>query len=141
MIGVIIVGHGEFAHGLHSVIELVAGKQERLELVKFLQSDSSETLKNNLKVAIEKLNTKETIIFTDIPGGTPYKESVLLSSELENIEVISGTNVPMLLEILFDRAEGAIADVKERAIDTGKKQILSFEVESSEQTNDYEEGI
>ena len=66
---------------------------------------------------------------------------MLLSSELENIEVISGTNVPMLLEILFDRAEGAIADVKERAIDTGKKQILSFEVESSEQTNDYEEGI
>lgn len=141
MIGVIIVGHGEFAKGIYSVIELVAGKQESIELVDFLQEDSSDTLRENLKKAIKKLNTKEIIIFTDIPGGTPFKESALLSSQLENIEVIAGTNIPMILEILFARNEGMIKEVTKQAIATGKNQILSFEIEESEEEEESDDGI
>lgn len=141
MIGVIIVGHGEFAKGINSVIELVAGKQESIELVDFLQGDSSETLRENIEKAIKVLNTKEVIIFTDIPGGTPFKESVLLSTQMENIEVIAGTNIPMILEILFDRNVGTIKEVAKRAIETGKNQILSFEMDDSENDEELDDGI
>lgn len=140
MIGMIVVGHGEFSKGVNSVIELVAGKQEYFELVSFLQSDSSETLRENLKKALEKLDTKETIIFTDIPGGTPFKESVMLGAENGGIEVIAGTNIPMILEILFNRSEGTIAEVTAQAVQVGKAQILSFEMEEPEE-DDFGEGI
>lgn len=139
MIGVVIVGHGEFAKGLNSVLELIAGPQEALETVSFLQSDSSEDLRGNIKEALERLDTEETLIFTDIPGGTPFKESVLLSTEDEGVEVIAGTNIPMLLEILFDREDRNVSEVKERAMNTGKDQIISFEVEAEE--DDFEDGI
>lgn len=138
MIGIIIVGHGEFAKGINSVIELIAGPQESLEVIEFLQGHSSEDLRDNIKESIERLETKQTLIFSDIPGGTPFKESAVLSTEYDGVEVIAGTNIPMLLEILFDREDGDIVDLKERALNTGKEQILSFNLESEE---DDEDGI
>lgn len=141
MISIIIVGHGEFGKGIESVIELVAGKQESLETVSFLQGDSSEDLNKKIKAAIDTLDSEETLIFTDLPGGTPFKESVLLSTENPGIEVLAGTNVPMLLEILFDRQSGELEELKERAMTTGKNQIVSFELEDSEEEKDFDDGI
>lgn len=142
MIGVVIVGHGEFAKGINSVIELVVGKQESLELVSFLEGDSNVDLNKRIKEAIDKLDCEETLIFTDLPGGTPFKESAMLSTENDGIEVIAGTNIPMLLEILFERETSKAKELKERAMSTGKEQIVSFEIDDEEEEDeDFGDGI
>ncbi|MGO1371804.1 MAG: PTS galactosamine/N-acetylgalactosamine transporter subunit IIA [Senegalia sp. (in: firmicutes)] len=141
MIALIIAGHGEFAKGLNSVIELVAGKQELVETVDFLESDSTDDLKNNIKKAIDNMNAEGTLIFTDIPGGSPFKMSVELSMENEGIEVIAGTNIPMIMEILFDRENVDLVELKERAMETGKKQIVTFEMKKKEKQELEDDGI
>lgn len=141
MIGLIITGHGEFAKGINSVIELVAGTQENVATVDFLENHSTEDLKNNLKEKIENMNTEGTLIFTDIPGGSPFKISVELSMKNDGIEVISGTNVPMIMEILFDRESVDLLELKNRAMEVGKKQIVTFEMKKKQKQQDEDDGI
>ncbi|NBI07340.1 PTS galactosamine/N-acetylgalactosamine transporter subunit IIA [Senegalia massiliensis] len=141
MIGLIITGHGEFAKGINSVIELVAGKQENVATVDFLENHSTEDLKNNLKEKIENMNTEGTLIFTDIPGGSPFKMAVELSMEHDDIEVIAGTNVPMIMEILFDRENVDLLELKNRAMEVGKKQIVTFEMKKKQKQQDEDDGI
>ena len=39
MIGIIVAGHGNFASGITSMLELVVGKPENYEYIDFLQGD------------------------------------------------------------------------------------------------------
>lgn len=127
MVGIIIAGHGKFASGLRSSIELIAGKQEKLETVDFVEGDSVEDLEKKLKKAIDVLNSEEGIIFfTDILGGSPFKISVLLSNGIKNSEVIAGSNLPALINILFDRNVLSVDEIKNEALEAGKNGIKSF---------------
>src|SRR5690606_35386097 len=57
--------------------------------------------------------TSGAMIFTDLLGGTPFRTAMLLASRHENVEVLTGTNLPMLIEAGVLRA--AESDVRARA--------------------------
>ena len=104
MIGVILLGHGEFSQGIASAMELIIGKQEYFKFHNFLQDMSQDDLLDDVKKSIEELNDCEHIVLvTDIAGGTPYKVSIMLSFENEKINVISGVNLPLLVSLMLNR--------------------------------------
>ncbi len=129
MVGIIISGHGKFATGLNSSVELIAGAQDNLQLVDFLQEDTLETLTIKLENAMKKLSDcNGIIVFTDLPGGSPFKTAVEVSINFDNVKVIGGTNMPMLCEIAM--ARNFIDDIDSlvnMAINTGKEQVVKFE--------------
>jgi PTS system N-acetylgalactosamine-specific IIA component len=141
MVGIIIAGHGNFATGFKSVIDLVMGNQENVEAVDFLESHSTEDLKNNLKVAMGNMDVDGYLFFTDIPGGSPFKKSVELSLEHSNIEIIAGSNISMIMEILFDRFDNSPKELMERAIKVGKNQIISFSMNKKSKRIEQSDGI
>jgi len=104
MIGVIITGHGYFADGLVSAMEVITGKQKKVKTVNFLAGDTSEILQANLIKAVSELECETIVFLTDIAGGSPFNQSVLLGKSLQQEGgVFSGTNVPFLLEVIFSR--------------------------------------
>ena len=104
MIGVILTGHGSFSDGLASAVRLIAGEQDEFATVNFVEGDSGEALFGRLKEAAERMSCEELVFCTDLPGGTPFNQSVLLANSLEqNCKVFTGTNLPFLLTMLFDR--------------------------------------
>lgn len=111
MIGIIVTGHGSFATGITSGLKLLAGETEYYEAVDFLPEDSVEALTEKLLRAVEALSGLEGIlILTDIAGGSPFNVSLKLKlTRTEAIEVIGGTNLPVLLEAYLSCAmyEGA----------------------------------
>ncbi|KYC73249.1 hypothetical protein [Heyndrickxia coagulans] len=48
MIGIIVTGHGEFATGITSALELVLGKQESYVCVNFPNGDTAVELEKKL---------------------------------------------------------------------------------------------
>ena len=56
MIGIIVAGHGNFASGITSMLELVVGKPENYEYIDFLQGESQEALEDDYR---EKLVAAE----------------------------------------------------------------------------------
>lgn len=128
MTGVIVAGHGKYGSGITSMLELVMGSLENYEFIDFQQGESQEDLEADFFRKINNLKLCDRIlIMTDIMGGSPFKTAVTYALGDEKLEVISGTNIPMLLELLFGRMENEdCEELIQRALDTGKEQIIRF---------------
>ena len=100
MLGLLVTGHGHFATGLNSSLELIAGAQPNVALVDFEADHSIEVLKDNLTKALDSLKEYDgVLVLSDLPGGSPFKTAVELKFERPDqaIEVIAGTNLPLLI--------------------------------------------
>ncbi len=145
MIGIIVVGHGEFAKGLTSAVELIAGKQDAYITLDFTSDITPESLKSNISDAIETLQENDGIlVFTDLKGGTPFKESVEISLQYDNVKVLTGTNIAMLLEAALMRS--SVTDVEsftKSLVETGSGQVDYFDIASLDFDQDdmEEDGI
>ncbi len=127
MIGLIVTGHGNFGTGLTSAINLIAGPQENYVAIDFTD-DAVDKLEADINAAFDQLsNCDGIIVFCDLPGGSPFKTAVMQSQGRNNIEVIAGTNMPMLAEITMARSMIDELDVLvETALNIGKEQIVKF---------------
>ena len=85
MIGIVVTGHGHFASGLTSSVELIGGKPEHYHAVDFVQEDSTDDLEKKLEAAFASLKdcTDGILVFTDLVGGSPFKVSVELAMKLQ----------------------------------------------------------
>lgn len=94
---IIITGHGKFASGLKTSLDLIVGNYDFVKPIDFTEEKSPEILRFEIKTFVESIEGK-VYIFTDLVGGTPFKVSSELTLEHSNIEVLCGTNLPMLVE-------------------------------------------
>lgn len=134
MVGIIVTGHGNFASGILSSLKVIAGEQEKLLGVDFTVDDSTESLEIKLQEAIENLSCEEVLVLSDLAGGSPFKVSVMLSQKLSNnnIRVISGTNLGMILETSLCRDGMGVDDLVEFSINSGVSSIKAFELKAVE---------
>lgn len=142
MIGLLVTGHANFGSGMTSSVNLIAGEQEAYQYVDFLPAYSTEDLTQEIGKALEALKECEgIIIFTDLMGGTPFNVSAQLGHGKENIRIVAGTNLPMLVEIVMSRKfmddlDGLVDSI----LETGKEQIVKYEFKQVVQ-EESEDGI
>lgn len=146
MIGCIVTGHGNFAPGLSAAVEMIAGKQEQFEVVPFLEEEPLETFEAKLQEALLKLLNETTgvIIFSDLLGGTPFRTAMIAAAPYTNVEVITGTNLPMLIEIgLLRTFEDDIQGLADKAVEVGQQGIQNprLNMEPAEEIEEEMEGI
>lgn len=145
MIKLIVMGHGHFASGILSSLELIAGKQEDVIGIDFIEGMSSEDVQIALKGAIA--DSKEVLVLADLLGGTPFKVASALMMELSDVtmNVISGTNLTMLVEVAFARMTAESLDaLVTKSVATGKEGIIDWKTllgNDDEEADDVEGGI
>ena len=100
MIGIIVCGHGRFASGLGSALELIAGNQTDFVAVDF---DGRGDVKALLNQAVDALACERILFFTDILGGAPFRKASLIAQERGQCEVIAGVTAQMLIEACLER--------------------------------------
>ncbi len=103
MIGFLVIGHNHFGSGILSAAEMIVGKHKNIECIDFLPDFDTTALDNAISQALDNLDYNEGImIFTDLVGGSPFNRSMVVYTERPecNIHVISGTNLPVLVEAL-----------------------------------------
>lgn len=127
MIGLIVTGHGHFASGLSSSLELIAGEQQNYAAVDF-DGNGTDRLEKDLKDAYEKLSGCEGIlVFSDLAGGSPFKTAALLLSHDPRVKILAGSNLPMLCEIAMARTMIDDLDtLVSTALSVGKDGIEEF---------------
>ena len=121
---IIITGHGKFGYGLKSSLNIIVGENDSIRFVDFTEEKSPESLKEEIKRNLKETNDK-VYIFTDLLGGTPFKVSSELALENSNIEVLCGTNLPMLVEATMMMSLGCDIDsesIKEAGVNSIKPQ-------------------
>ena len=129
MIGLLVTGHANFGTGITSSVNLIAGEQEAYKAVDFLPTYSTVDLTREITKALEDLKDCEgVIIFTDLMGGTPFNVSAQLGHGKENIRIVAGTNLPMLVEIVMSRKfMDNLDELVESVLETGKEQVTKYE--------------
>ena len=84
------------------------------------------------------------IIFSDLLGGTPFRTAMLEAQDFDDVEVMAGTNLPLLLESMVLRYSAeSLADFIELALEAGKTGLVHAQLpqETEAQAFDEEEGI
>ncbi|MBE6469708.1 MAG: PTS sugar transporter subunit IIA [Coriobacteriaceae bacterium] len=125
MIGFILTGHGQFANGLKSAIDMVAGDQPAFQIVPF-EGSAAATYGDDLRAAVTAMREEceGVIVFVDLLGGTPFNQAMLIAGDVDNIEIVTGTNLPMLIELLLTRSGAAsLADLAEQAVTVGQTGV------------------
>lgn len=69
----IISGHGSFATGMQTTIELIAGKQDNVYYVDFTIDDNDISLNEKINKIIEENSYEQILLISDLLGGTPFK--------------------------------------------------------------------
>lgn len=126
MIGFILTGHGQFSNGLKSALDMVAGDQPAFQIVPFEGSEAA-TYGDDLRAAIIAMRAEceeGVIVFVDLLGGTPFNQSMMIANDVDKLEIVTGTNLPMVIELLFAR-NGAtdVTALAEQAVTAGKDAV------------------
>ena len=102
----LVAGHGDFAAGLVSAVEAITGQGAMLEpiQVKGLCSDDIQQLLRERLVA-----TGALVIFTDLQAGSCTMAARRLLHEEAEVALVSGTNLPMLLDFVMSRLADPVA--------------------------------
>jgi len=127
MLGVILTGHGHFASGLYQAALQIIGQQPGFMAIDFPDGLSTDQLESQLQSALQQCEKGEGVIFlTDILGGSPFRIAAQLSFVQPNIEVITGTNLPLVIEMLLERDGLDAASFRNIAIDKAKQAVTSL---------------
>lgn len=129
MIGLIVTGHSHFASGMTSALKLISGSQlDKYEYVDFEDLDSTEVLEEKLNQAFQNLKECDGILVCcDLMGGSPFKLATMLGVPLNNVEIIAGVNLPMLVEVnVLRQFEENVVELAEHIIAVGQSMITRY---------------
>ena len=142
MVAVIVAAHGHLAEGLIASSAMIAGPQEDLVAVTFESSEGPDDLLAEYADAVEKSPSDQYLILVDLLGGSPYNAAARFAAAREDADVVTGVNLPMLIEVLGGRLTGGtLAELVEKArtAGAGGVKVLS-EVFTPTTTDSDDEG-
>lgn len=125
MINFIIVTHGEFGAYLVEAAEGIVGRQEKgVRVVATSSRQSVADIRRRIERALAELaNPDGTILFTDMPGGTPNNLSFPLIRNEKRVEMVSGVNLYMLISAFGQRDRLSLEQLVEKIVTDGQKSI------------------
>lgn len=128
---IVLASHGHFAMELLHSAEMICGKQKGINVIEFTPGEDLQELKSKFSQYIN--NTEETLIITDVFGGTPYNVAAGLTLQNNLCTAISGVSLPMLLDILTMQTTDGVS-VK-NLVDTIWKNKANYIRSSKESAN------
>ncbi|WP_018963753.1 PTS sugar transporter subunit IIA [Coprothermobacter platensis] len=140
----IVTGHGKFAAGVKSSLDMLLGAGDDLYFVDFEETDSDVTLKEKFSKILSERKDAEVLFICDLLGGTPYKVAAQLANETDKIEVVAGCNIGSIMEAFMGREEHSLSDLADFIVDVSKNFTIRFKKVNTNSINtnqDFSEGI
>lgn len=106
----ILISHGKMAEGVKASAELIMGEQEHVHTVCLLPSEGPDDFKKKFEEQISGMNIEDITVFADLMGGTPANVVSRLIMGGQKIHLISGMNLPLVIEWLNSQMSGAAFD-------------------------------
>ncbi len=124
MPGILLIGHRNLPETFYNILkDMTHSNIENIDFVNVFPEDNIEKVKNVIEKKIKKLSKENgVLILTDMFGGTPSNLALTFLKENE-IEVITGINLPMLLKLQFIKEDYSISELPKFIADYGKRNI------------------
>jgi PTS system mannose-specific IIA component len=125
---VFIITHGNFGIELLKSVEMIMGEQKDATALGLRLGDSVDNLRSKAEDIIteNQMANKDIIILVDILGGSPSNIALYMLKKYININLITGVNMLMLIEIFQSREVKETDELLEKAIDSSIDGIKRY---------------
>lgn len=143
MVNLIIATHGKFSAELVNSAQMVYGEVENLHVVTFVPGEGQDTLVEKYETIIAQLPQDSSVLFlVDLFGGSPYNAAARVVAKRPQDDIVTGVNLPMLLEVMDASADendaqalAALArEVGQLSVKTFHNKEVEEKAESTEST-------
>ncbi|BDR60016.1 mannose/fructose/sorbose PTS transporter subunit IIA [Lactobacillus xylocopicola] len=116
MVGIVLASHGGFADGIAQSAQMLFGEQDNFAHVILTPDEGPDDIKGKMEDAIASFDSQdEVLLIVDLWGGTPFNQANSLLEEKPAWAVVSGMNLPMVVEALTQRMTNPEATAHEVA--------------------------
>ncbi|GAA0202087.1 PTS sugar transporter subunit IIA [Selenomonas dianae] len=140
MFGIIVGTHGIFAEEILKSCEMICGEQKNVQSVTLVPGEGLDDVVKKYEAAIAELDCTDGLLFlNDLFGGSPYNAACRLVAENEAYGIVTGVNLPMLIEMVSTQCVSGKYDIlalMEQACEAGKNGIQGFHVSKMEVDKD-----
>ncbi len=119
----LIATHGTLASGIKSSLDIIIGAMEHVFLMQAYVDENSQVETELREILNQVSDDDELIVFTDILGGS-ITNQVLQHAQQSNMHIISGVNLPLVIEVMLADAETPVDELIEAAISNAKDQMV-----------------
>ena len=120
----LVASHGKLAEGILTSVEMIIGKCSNVDYVCITPKNDNEFLENKINSLLEEEDENdELIILTDVFGGS-VSNACMKYTKRKNIHVITGINLPILLELLSFKGTEDTHELIMNSIERGKSGII-----------------
>ncbi|MFX3615904.1 MAG: PTS sugar transporter subunit IIA [Sporolactobacillus sp.] len=128
MVEIIVAAHGNLSESLIGTAKMIFGNMEHVAHVTFKPGEGIENLLDKYTAIIQDPDAVDAVLFlVDLFGGSPYNAASRFVARHENMDIVTGVNLPMLIEVLGKRVGGGtLKELVETAKQSGAEGIRSF---------------
>lgn len=120
-IPIIVATHGDFGCALVRATEAITGSMTHLTCISLAAGDDVDAFRVRL---LGSFNVDgPALILVDLPGGTPWNVASTIAAGVPSVCVVSGVNLPMLLELSLSAPGLSAAQMAQLARHTGIDSI------------------
>ncbi|CAB5578606.1 PTS mannose transporter subunit IIAB [Providencia rettgeri] len=126
--------HGVAAEQLLRTTEMLIGEQDNVSFIDFIPGENADTLFDKYTQKLTDLDTSKGVLFlVDTWGGSPFNAASRIVNEHDNYDIITGVNVPMLVETFMCRDDNpSMNELITVALETGRGGVRSFKFKEVE---------
>ena len=119
----LIATHGQLAKGIKSSLDIIVGPMENIFLIEAYVTEN-RPIEDDVRAIMQKLTADdELIVFSDLMGGSVTNQ-ILRTVSGEHVHIVSGFNLPLLIDVLLADGDTPVVEVIENAIINAKDQIV-----------------
>jgi PTS system mannose-specific IIA component len=125
VVGVVVVTHGQLAAELLNAAEMIVGDLPQFTAVSIGWHEDTNDAREEIAQAVAKVQQGQqghgVLIVTDMFGGTPANLAMTFLGQ--DVEVITGVNLPMLIKLASLKEEPNLLDVAREMREHGRNAI------------------
>ena len=128
----ILMSHGNLASALIESAKMILGDLSDYDIVAMHVDDTFNDVEEKLISILDKHKDKNILIMTDIYGGTPFNIASKFYRKNDNICLISGVNLDMVIEYFSSDMHDNTKKLIDELISVSKDSITLYSKNENE---------
>jgi mannose/fructose/sorbose-specific phosphotransferase system IIA component len=124
---IIIASHGSLAEALLETARMIIGNIEDVYTIGLFPGMGPSDITEQIWAVIDDAaEGTGFLVLLDLFGGSPSMACAEVLDEREDVAVVTGVNLPMLLEVLINQKTQSIGALAQLAREKGKEGIIDI---------------
>jgi|SRR5690625_5381857 len=148
MFGIAIITHGKMSEGIADALEVIFGSKDDVKTMALYKDDDISELGQKIENFLDENQEKDGVfLFTDLQDASPYNQSLFAVNKMKDLDkekvyVISGVNLPLILEVVNHKLIGSSVEETVAALKQQAETSIHFQqVLPNDDEDDFDDGF